>query len=85
MQVGKRVQPPLVYVNVAMRARDQSSIFSIGGEISPWLWASIGVTRSYSSRPFLCTLGAMHGCCSNLVNSYDCNSTCCTRTTNTLQ
>ena len=24
--------------------------------ILPWLWISIGVTHSYSSRPFLCTL-----------------------------
>ena len=43
-----------------MRARDQSSIFSTGGEILPWLWASIGVTRSYSSRPFLCALALTH-------------------------
>ena len=39
-----------------MRAHDQSSIFSTGGKFRPWLWASIGVTRSYSSHPFLCAL-----------------------------
>ena len=40
-------------VNVAKHACDQCSIFTI---ILLWLQASIGVTRSYSSRPFLCAL-----------------------------
>ena len=51
-----------------MRGCDQCSIFSTGGkfrpvliftywrEISPWLWAYIGVTHSYSSHSFLCAL-----------------------------
>ena len=38
-----------------MRARDQCTIFN--RDIPPWLWASIGVTCSYFSCPFLCTLG----------------------------
>ena len=36
------------------------SIFSNSSIILPGLWASIGVTRSYSSRPFLCALA--HRC-----------------------
>ena len=36
------------------------SIFSNSSIILPRLRASIGVTRSYSSRPFLCTLGVYH-------------------------
>ena len=36
------------------------SIFSNSSIILPGLQASIGVTRSYSSRPFLCALGACH-------------------------
>ena len=41
-----------------MRARDQSCIFSTGRKFRPdYIWASIGVTRSYSSCPFLCALG----------------------------
>ena len=32
------------------------SIFSNSSLILPGLWASIGVTHSYSSRPFLCAL-----------------------------
>ena len=35
------------------------SIFSNSSIISPGLRASIGVTRSYSSRPFLCALVTM--------------------------
>ena len=35
-----------------MRARNQSSIFSAGGKLRP----SIGVTQSYSSRPFITLL-----------------------------
>ena len=36
------------------------SIFSNSSIILPGIRASIGVTRSYSSRPFLCTLGTRH-------------------------
>ena len=37
------------------------SIFSNSSIILPRLRASIGVTRSYSSRPFLCTLVSIYG------------------------
>ena len=41
-------------------ARDQCSTFSTGGKFHPdYVWTSIGVTCSYSSRPFLCALA----CC----------------------
>ena len=43
------------FVNVAKRARDQCSIL-VWFKNLPWLWAFIGVTHSYSSRSFLCTL-----------------------------
>ena len=43
-------------VNVAMRACDQSSILVLAGNFTLTM-ASIGVTCSYSSRPFLCALG----------------------------
>jgi len=33
-----------------------SVLFLVWFNNFPWLWASIGVTRSYSSRPFLCAL-----------------------------
>ena len=36
-----------------MRARDQSSILVLAGNFA----LTIGVIRSYSSRPFLCALG----------------------------
>ena len=42
-----------------MRACDQDSNFSTGGRFRPD-WASIGVTRSYSSHPFL-QVGAWAG------------------------
>ena len=34
-----------------------SVLFLVRFNNSPWLWASIGVTRFYSSHPFLCALG----------------------------
>ena len=36
----------------------------------PWLWASIGVTRSYSSRPFLCALDDTYRCFGSSSNSF---------------
>ena len=42
---------------VAKHARTGCSIFSNSSIILPGLRASIGVTRSYFSRPFLCALG----------------------------
>ena len=40
-----------------MRACDQSSIFSTGGKFhSDYGLLLVGVTRSYSSHPFLCAL-----------------------------
>ena len=41
-------------------ACDQVFYFSNSSIILPGLQASIGVTCSYSSRPFLCTLGLTH-------------------------
>ena len=35
------------------------SIFSNSSIILPGLWASVGVTRSYSNRPFVCTLAGI--------------------------
>ena len=43
-------------LNVAMHTSDQSSIFSTGGKFCPDYGLFFGVTRSYSSRPFLCAL-----------------------------
>jgi len=33
-----------------------SVLFLVLGEILTWLWASIEVTHSYSSHPFLCAV-----------------------------
>ena len=41
---------------VAKHACNRVFYFQYGSIILPRLWASIGVTRSYSSRPFLCAL-----------------------------
>ena len=41
------------------------SIFSNSSIIFPGLRASIGVTHSYSSHPFICTLGAVYNRCTN--------------------
>ena len=49
-----------VEVSVALLLHvTRCSIFSNSSIILPGLWASIGVTRSSSSRPFLCAL-AVH-------------------------
>ena len=44
------------FINAAKYARDQCFILQYGSIILPWLRASIGVTRSYSSRPSLVPL-----------------------------
>jgi len=38
-----------------------SVLFQYGSIVSPWLWASIGVTHSYSSRPCLCARSCYTG------------------------
>ena len=45
---------------VAKHACNRVFYFQYGSIILPRLWASIGVTRSYSSRPFLCALAIVY-------------------------
>ena len=60
LQIVTHTEQAAQNVNVAMRARDQSSIFSTGGKFRPDYGLLLELHALTLSRPFLCALGTTH-------------------------